>query len=120
VAPSTKQEVPLATKWHPCGSGGVAVEEDCSFTCTCEKTGCNWYVTCNKKIVTKGTEKPRVRPKTTTVVVDGKRRDIAVALEEHWGRAVTVPRGTGQEHITRRTRGRPEHITKALGLELEP
>jgi hypothetical protein len=108
----------VALKEHQCGSGKVSYDDSCTFQCTCTKASCSWSITCNGKVRGSGTEKPRVRPKTDTIFVDGLLRDIANALEEQWGRRVIVPRGMAKQRITKRARGEPEQIVKALGLKL--
>jgi hypothetical protein len=108
----------VALKEHQCGSGKVSYEDTCTFQCTCTPRACTWTITCNGKKVGSGSEKPRVRPTTDTIFVDGVLRDIAKSLEESWGRTVTVPRGMSRQRITRRARGRPEQMAEALGLKL--
>jgi hypothetical protein len=109
----------MALKKHQCGNKTISYEETCSFSCSCWTTFfCDWRITCNGKTVATGTSKPRVRPTTDTIYVDGMLGDIAKSLEERWGRPVTVPRGMRSERITRRAKGTPEQIAQRLGLKL--
>ena len=111
----------MADKKQTCGSKSITYPSSCSYSCSCPagNTPCTWTVTCGDTVFT-GTGLT-VHHSNPQVTLDGNLSILSKALQQAWGRRVTVPANLRNRRIRLRTlKGTPEEIADALGLKLGP